>query len=111
MKKLSAAILFLVSANTYAGFPVETGYITFLQIHKNPDITENAGQRYLVQLSGSASENTCGNDQWTGYFDSGAGRAQYAFLLAALMAGKLEGTAADLCESGALLIRNVYAVL
>jgi hypothetical protein len=109
---LTAAILVL-TANTYAAIPVEVGDITFLQIHKKPDSTTSASQRFIVKLSGTASENSCGNDQWTGYLDDDAGKAQYSALMSALVAGRavrFEGTAPDRCESGSLLLRNVYMV-
>ena len=113
MKNFLSMVFFIMATNVYAGMPVEIGDITFLQVHNNPDSTLSSGQRFIVKLSSSASENSCGYDQWTGYLDSDVGRAQYSALLSAVMASKqikLEGTAPDRCESGSLLLRNVYAV-
>ncbi len=107
-------MLYILALNAHsAGKPEETGSIALLQIHKNPDSNTSDGNRFIVRLSGTISENSCGTDSWTGYLDSEAGRAQYSAILAASAAGKdikLEGTAADRCQSGNLLLRNVYFV-
>lgn len=111
MKKILAPALLLLSANVCAQFPIEAGNITSLQIHNNPDSKVNSGQRYIVKLNSTISINECGHDQWTGYLDSEVDKAQYSALLATFMASKpvtLEGTAPDRCDSGSVLIRNVY---
>ena len=106
-------ILMAIAPYALSGMPVETGEIIFLQIHNNPDLTSSSGHRFIVKLNSTTSENSCGHDQWTGYLDKDSGKAQYSALLSAVMAGKpvmLEGTAPDRCESGSLLLRNVYAI-
>lgn len=113
MKYLLPTVTLILTTNTFAAMPVEEGDITFLQIHKKPDSTANASQRFIVKLSGTATDNLCGTDQWTGYLDDDAGKAQYSALMSAVMAGRavrFEGTAPDHCESGSLLLRNVYMV-
>lgn len=107
-------VLLAVSTGAFAlGFPVETGDVTWLQIHRNPNDETNSGRRYILRLSGTISPNSCGNEQWTGFVDDEIGAAQYSALLAAAASGKtikVEGTSHDLCESGSVLIRNVYFV-
>jgi|GEM_PF-6750253 len=108
-KYLLFAISFL-SFGVAAATPNETGNITFLQVHKNPDSNSSSGERFIVRLSSTSSNNSCGSDQWTGYLTTEAGRAQYSALLAIAIASKqvkLEGTP-NRCESSSLLIRNLY---
>ena len=113
MKKLIALLLFSIPVCAIAAYPVETGEIISLQVHKLPDSSSESANRFMVRLNGTISENSCGNDQWSGYLGSDAGKAQYSTLLAAHMAGKeikIEGTAPDKCTTSNLLIRNVYIV-
>jgi hypothetical protein len=114
MNKFFILIICMFTANVYAGMPNEIGSITFFQIHKAPDSKSSSNERFIVRLSGSVSEPSCGNSStWTGYLDSDAGRAQYSAILAASISGKsikLQGTDPNSCLSSNLLIRNVYIV-
>ena len=106
---LLVGLLFSVVANAA---PSETGEIEFLQIHKVPESTGNSDNRYIVKLANSEiSDNNCGYDQWTGYFDTEAGKAQYAAVLSAAISDKkilIEGTSSTTCQGGNQIIRNVY---
>ena len=111
MKRLIALFLLCTPVCAIAAYPVETGEIISLQVHKLPDSSSESANRFMVRLSGTISENLCGGDQWSGYLGSDAGKTQYSTLLAAHMAGKeikIEGTAPDKCDANNLLIRNVY---
>lgn len=82
-------------------------------VHKNPDTNSDTGERFIVRLDSSISNgNECGNDQWTGYLNSDAGRAHYSTLLAHSISNKsikLQGTSSTHCIGGAMLIRNAYS--
>jgi len=113
MNKLLVVVSLFFSIIANAG-PSETGMVDFLQIHKVSGNAENSGNRFIVKLNSTISENSCGEDQWTGYFDTEAGKAQYAAVLAAVMANrkiKIGGTSANSCLGGNQIIRNVYIVI
>ena len=113
MKRLLIILSLLLSpVIVIAAQPEEVGNITQLFVHRNPDNNLPISERFIVRLDSTISNgNNCGIDQWTGYLDSEAGKAQYSTLMALSMVGKpvkLQGTSADHCVGGVMLIRNVY---
>lgn len=112
-KDLLVFLLFAAGAAFGSGLPEEHGEVTFLQLHSKPNDDSASGQRYLVKLNSTISENECGVDQWTGTLDTEVGKAMYSTILAAYLAGKsiaLHGTSATTCLSSSMLIRNVFIV-
>lgn len=111
MKKL--LVLALVCGTSYANFPSEEGKITYFQVHNNINDKSDSGQRYIIRLDSEISENTCGNDQWTGLLDSEGGKAIYSAILTAAVSGKsviLNGNGKNSCLNGSMIIRNVFLV-
>ena len=91
--------------------PIEVGQISLLLVHQSPTSTDDTAQRYILNLDSTISENNCGQDVWVGYLKSDADKAMYSTLLALAMANrpvKIQGTSADTCMAGGMLIRNVY---
>jgi len=83
-----------------------------LLVHQEPNGQAASSQRYILRLDGSINENNCGTDGWSGLLESDADKATYATLLALMMADqtiKVQGTDADTCLAGNMLIRNVYS--
>jgi hypothetical protein len=114
---VSSCLLFVAVCSTAsAAGPIEEGKISQFYVHQNPASPANglrSGQRFIVRLDGTVSDNTCTSKTWTGFLDTDAGRAQYSALVAASMSGrsvKLQGTDPNVCESGNIVVRNVYLV-
>lgn len=105
-----ACLLFPMLSN--AALPTESGLISSLQIHKNPDSNALDSHRYILKIDGSSiTENNCGSDQWTGYLNENIDSAMLSTLLALYIAKqpvKVEGTSPSHCMGGGVLIRNLY---
>ncbi|WP_444930646.1 hypothetical protein ACJJIF_02370 [Microbulbifer sp. SSSA002] len=111
MKKVMIGLSLVASSLAFA-LPEEQGDIGSLQIHQDPNGSDDSAQRFILKISGATiSENNCGADQWTGYLNTDADKASYSTLLALLMANKpvkIQGTSADTCMGNGVLIRNIY---
>ena len=106
-------IFFIASLYSSLSFclPIEVGQISLLLVHQNLTSTADTAQHFVVNLDSAISENNCGQDVWKGYLKSDADKAMYSTLLALAMANKpvkIQGTSADTCMAGGMLIRNVY---
>lgn len=113
MKNIALLLSMIFLSCQVLALPQETGTITFLQIHQNPTGNDSDSPRFIVRISGTpTAENNCSSDSWTGQLETEGGKAMYSTLLALYIAGRevrLQGTTADTCLGGGLLIRNVYA--
>ena len=106
------ALSSITFSSTALSFPIEVGKITQLLVHQAPNGQTATSQRYILRLDGSINTNNCGTDGWSGLLVSDADKATYATLLSLMMSDKtvkIQGTDADTCLAGNMLIRNVYS--
>ena len=102
---LAAALSFATPIPASAGD--QSGYITFLLVHDNP----NGTQKFDVRLDGTPSVDQCTVAGWSQDLTTPVGQAQYAMLLSAYLSGRfvrVSGNAPQTCYSERELIRNVY---
>ena len=106
-------ICLVLTSHTVFALPEQVGTISFLQIHKSPNESDPTSPRFIVNLAGDGVvESSCGSNSWASPLKTEADRTMFSTLLALQIAEKkvkLQGTNANKCLSGALLIRNVYS--
>ncbi|GEM77721.1 hypothetical protein [Vibrio sagamiensis] len=109
VKCIFSIMLTITSNFAYSDQAFQTGKVSWLLIHNNPDQTKITDKRVLIRLEGSKTSGFC-SDTWTILLSNKAAEVQYSTLLAAYMAGKtvkLTGNPSKLCQGNEEVVRNV----